>query len=138
MSAVGTHTIFYDGVCGLCNRSNTFVLRRDRHNRFRFAALQSEYARRTLRELGRDPDDMDTMVVLSADGQVYTKAPAWLFIVRELGGIWRAFTLFGILPRALLNWLYDRVARSRYRIFGRYDTCPIPSPQDRAKFMLDA
>jgi predicted DCC family thiol-disulfide oxidoreductase YuxK len=135
---VETHTIFYDGVCGLCNRLNRFVLRRDRHDRFRFAALQSDYAKRTLRNLGRDPDDMNTMVVVSATGQVYTKALAALFVLRQLGGVWRVIALLRILPRAILDWGYDRVAQSRYRLFGRYDACPIPSAHDRAKFLLDA
>src|SRR4051794_37283045 len=83
------HTIFYDGVCGLCNRLNRFVLRRDDRNLFRFAALQSEYARRTLSSHGRNPDDLDTMVVVTASGELFVKALAALFVLREMGRGWR-------------------------------------------------
>ena len=129
------HTIFYDGVCGLCNRLNRFVLKRDRRDIFRFAALQSDYARRTLTEHGRDPDDLDTMIVVSAAGVLFEKARASLFVLRELGGAWKLVALLRYLPRALLDWGYDRIAGSRYRMFGQYDACPIPSAADRAKFL---
>jgi predicted DCC family thiol-disulfide oxidoreductase YuxK len=129
------HTIFYDGVCGLCNRLNRFVLKRDRRDRFRFAALQSDYARKVLAAHGRNPDDLDTMVVISATGPLYVKARAALFVLRELGGGWRIVSWLRWLPRALLDWAYDRIANNRYRFFGRYDACPVPAPQDRVKFI---
>jgi predicted DCC family thiol-disulfide oxidoreductase YuxK len=126
------HTIFYDGVCGLCNRLNRFVLKRDRRDLFRFAALQSAYAKKTLAAHGKDPDDLDTMIVVSAAGELFVKARAALFVLRELGGGWRLLALLRFLPRFLLDWAYDRIARNRYRLFGRYDACPIPSAQERA------
>ena len=130
-----THTLFYDGECGLCNRLNRFVLKRDRRNVFRFAALQSQYARNTLVAHGRNPEDMDTMVVVTASGELLVKARAALFVARELGGVWKILALLRYLPLALLDWGYDRVARNRYRLFGRSDTCPLPLPSERAKFI---
>src|SRR5262249_19445846 len=101
------HTVFYDGVCGLCNRLIQFLLRRDRRDRFRFAALQGGYARKVLAEHGRNADDLDTMVVISAAGELYLKARAVLFVLHELGGGWRVLSWLRWLPQALLDWGYD-------------------------------
>ncbi len=134
------HLILYDGVCGLCNRLNQFVLKRDRRNLFRFAPLQGSLARQLLLREQRDPTDLDTVYLIanheSADPRLYAKAAAILFILGALGGIWSiGAALTRPFPRAFLDWAYDRVARNRYRIFGKYDACPLPSPQTRAKFL---
>jgi predicted DCC family thiol-disulfide oxidoreductase YuxK len=134
--------ILYDGVCGLCNRLVQFLLNRDLHDRFRFASLQSEFAAEILRRHGASPDDLDTMyVVLNYDlpgEQIVSRSDAAVVAFRELGGGWAALgTLLQALPAWLRNWGYSVVARNRYRIFGKYDSCPIPSEKDRRKF-LDA
>jgi predicted DCC family thiol-disulfide oxidoreductase YuxK len=134
--------ILYDGVCGLCNRLVQFLLNRDLHDRFRFASLQSEFAAEILRRHGVSPDDLDTMyVVLNYDlpgEQIVSRSDAAVVAFRELGGGWAALgTLLQALPAWLRNWGYSVVARNRYRIFGKYDSCPIPSEKDRRKF-LDA
>lgn len=134
------HLILYDGVCGLCNRLNQFVLKRDRRNLFQFAPLQGTLARQLLLREQRDPTDLDTVYLFanheSADRMLYAKAAAILFILGALGGLWSiAAALTRPFPRAFLDWAYDRVARNRYRIFGKYDACPLPSPQTRAKFL---
>jgi predicted DCC family thiol-disulfide oxidoreductase YuxK len=134
------HLILYDGVCGLCNRLNRFVLKRDAAGRFRFAALQSPLARRALALHGQSPDDSPTMFVISDYGggseKVLSRADAVLFILKTLGGLWRVVAqAAGIIPRFLLNLGYNAVAKFRYRIFGKFDACPLPSPQDKAKFL---
>jgi predicted DCC family thiol-disulfide oxidoreductase YuxK len=131
------HIIFYDGVCGLCNRLNQFVLRRDKHDKFRFAALQSGFAREELGKRGKDPRDLDTVYVLSDEGKLYDRARAILFMLRELGGGWKLTAVFSILPTVILNLGYRLVARLRYRLFGKYDACTVPTAAQREKF-LDA
>jgi len=130
--------ILYDGVCGLCNRLNRFVLARDPAARFRFAALQSPLAAEILGRHGRDPRDLDTLYLVLASGQpeerLLQKSEAALWILRELGG-WRAAGLLRIVPRRVRDLGYDLVARTRYRLFGRYDTCPLPDPRHRARFL---
>ncbi|MGI8837707.1 MAG: thiol-disulfide oxidoreductase DCC family protein [Pyrinomonadaceae bacterium] len=131
--------IFYDGVCGLCNRLVQFVLKRDKRDYFRFAALQSDLASTTLQRHGRDPHDLDTVYVVVDHAQpaerLLARSDAILFLLRELGGIWKIVAFGRILPLAPRNLAYELVAQNRYRVFGKYDSCMLPEPKDRAKFL---
>jgi len=137
--ASGKHLILYDGVCGLCNRLNAFVLSRDPQGKFHFAPLQSEMSRTILCRYEQDPAELNTFYIVSdyrSDLPVLlSKAQAALFVAKEIGGVWRLATIFGLLPVSLLNVLYDLIARYRYRIFGRYDTCPIPRDEHKSRFV---
>jgi predicted DCC family thiol-disulfide oxidoreductase YuxK len=133
------HLILYDGVCALCNRFNAFVLRRDPVGRFHFAPIQSDVGRRTLQQFRRDPDALDTFYVLadyhSSSPRLWSRARAALFVAREVGGVWRLAAIFGVLPDFPLNTAYDLIARNRYRIFGRYETCLVPRPEYKDRFV---
>lgn len=127
--------LLYDGVCGLCNRLVQFVLRRDRRARFRFASLQSDYAARVLNPHGLDPHDLNTLYVLNGE-RLITRADAVIFILRELGGPWRAAgTALGIFPKPLRDWGYGVVARHRYGVFGKYEACLLPEKQFQNRFL---
>jgi len=132
--------ILYDGVCGLCNRLVQFLLNRDPRDRFRFASLQSEFAADILRRHNASPNDLDTMyVVLNYDlpgERIASRSDAAVVAFRELGGGWAALgAALQALPGWIRNWGYNLVARNRYRIFGKYDSCPIPSDKNRLKFL---
>jgi predicted DCC family thiol-disulfide oxidoreductase YuxK len=137
--------ILYDGVCGLCNRLNHFVLRRDREGIFRFAWLQSPLAARILAHHGANPQDLDTVYVVlnhdltkeaQPDELLLPHSDAVIFVLKRLGGIWKVLGLFvQLLPRRLRDWGYRIVARNRYRVFGRFETCMLPSARDRGKFV---
>ncbi len=139
--------LLYDGVCGLCNRLVRFVLRRDGKGVFRFAALQSGLGERILTRHGADPRDLDTVYVVlnhdpgksdAAGERLLARSDAVIFVLQQLAGIWPgAAMLMRLAPRPLRDWGYGIVARHRYRVFGRYDTCPLPSPETRDRF-LDA
>jgi len=135
----GSHLLLYDGVCGLCNRLVAFVLKRDRKAQFRFASLQSNTGQRLLREFGRNPHDLDTFYAVADYGSetplLLDRARAGLFVLKTLGGAWRGAGIFGVLPDSMLNFAYDCVARSRYRIFGKYDQCKLPSAAHRERFI---
>jgi len=126
--------ILYDGVCGLCNRFNAFLLKRDRKAVFRFAPLQSAFAAAILTRHAKDPTVLDT-VCLVENGALYTRADAALRILQRLGGIWKLAVIFRAVPKFLLNAGYNWVARNRYRIFGKYDTCPVPDPKWKDRFL---
>lgn len=134
-----SHLILYDGVCGLCSRLVQFVLARDARDKFRFAALQSHVAERELSRYGKDPRDLDTMYVLRNYGtdreQLVSRGRAGVFVLRELGGLWRLAAILAVLPTALLNAGYAFVARTRYRWFGKTEQCLLPSAEQRAKFI---
>ncbi|HSS96558.1 MAG TPA: DCC1-like thiol-disulfide oxidoreductase family protein [Terriglobales bacterium] len=132
--------ILYDGVCGLCNRTVQFILRRDRRNLFRFATLQSEFARKILLRHAIRMDKPESVCLVLQLGQlgevVEMRSTAAISIGRELGAFWRVISnLFAIFPESCRDWGYDLVARYRYRVFGKYDTCPLPHPKDRHKFL---
>jgi predicted DCC family thiol-disulfide oxidoreductase YuxK len=138
--STATHpVILYDGVCGLCNRLNQFVLKRDKQGRFRFATLQSDYAREILLRHSADPADLDTLYVVTDLGgpneRARKMARAALFVLWTIGGAWRLFVIFGILPTFLLNLGYRLVAANRYRFFGKSEQCMIPDPKWRDRFI---
>lgn len=141
MDLVGKTIVVYDGVCGLCNRLVQFLLRQDKRDRFRFTPLQSEFASSLLKKHGINASDLDTVSVVADYGlpseKAFTRSDAVLRATWELGSIWRMGEIGRMIPRSLRDWVYDRVARSRYRIFGKYETCPLPKPEHRRKF-LDA
>jgi len=136
--------LLYDGVCGLCNQLVRFVLRRDPAGVFRFAALQSPLAGRILARHGVDALDLDTLYVVvnaeQSDEILLPRSDAVIFILRRFEGAgrgsWRlAGFLLQLVPRAVRDWGYGVVARRRYRIFGRYDACPLPTEETRSRFL---
>lgn len=136
------HILFFDGVCGFCDRMVRFVLCHDRKGRFRFAPLQGEAARRELARFHRDAADSDTMYVLAnahrPEEVLYWRSRAMLFLLGELGWPWRAACALSWLPTVWLDAAYDAFARVRYRAFGRLDRCRVPTPAERARFLPDA
>ena len=131
--------ILYDGVCGLCNRLVQFLLKRDHHDRLRFASLQSEFAAPLLKRHGADPHDLDTVYVVTDCGQpaelLLARSDAILFLLSQLDGIWRLARIGRVLPNALRYAVYNLVARNRYRVFGKHESCMLPEPKHRAKFL---
>jgi predicted DCC family thiol-disulfide oxidoreductase YuxK len=139
-ASISNPVILYDGVCGLCNRLVQFVLNHDSQDRFRFASLQSDFAARVLRRHGTAPEELDTVYVVSDHAlpgeRLASRSDAAVVVLRELGGVWNVLgAALRWLPRWLRNWGYNLVARNRYRIFGKYGSCPIPSEKDRRKFL---
>ena len=136
--AQGKHLVLYDGVCGLCNAATQFILARDRRGVFDFASLQSATGRQWLERFARDPDTLDTFAIVTnyrTTPAIVDKSSAAFLAARELGAPWSWTTVFTVLPRAIRDRVYDIVARNRYRWFGRYDTCLIPTPDQRARFI---
>jgi predicted DCC family thiol-disulfide oxidoreductase YuxK len=132
--------LLYDGVCGLCNRLMQFILRRDPTGVFRFASLQSGFASRILARHGANTADLDTMYVVIHYNEpaefLLTRSEAVLYVLQQLGGIWRVCAFLSrLVPHALREFGYRVVARNRYRTFGRYDTCPLPNDATRARFL---
>ena len=137
------HTlVIYDGICGLCNRLVVFLLRHDHKDCFRFAPLQSGFAKRVLRQHGLNPDDLDTVVVIAGFRQRHeralTRSDAVLWVAVQLGAIWKLLLILKIVPFSVRESIYRSIARRRYRLFGRYVQCPIPSAADRHKFLPEA
>jgi predicted DCC family thiol-disulfide oxidoreductase YuxK len=132
--------LLYDGVCGLCNRLVQFILRHDDHDRFRFAALQSPLASRLLERHGASAANLDTFYIATnfdqAGEELLARSDAAVFVLQELGGGWRILgVIFRVLPRAVRDAVYNLIARNRYKVFGKFDSCPLPDPRHRHKFL---
>jgi predicted DCC family thiol-disulfide oxidoreductase YuxK len=131
--------VLYDGVCGLCNRAVQFLLKRDRHDRLQFASLQSDVAARVLQRHGMDPKSLDTVYAVLNYGEpnetLLAKGDAFLFFTKVIGGIWSVARVGRIIPRRIRNWLYDFIARHRYQVFGKSESCMLPDPKQRHKFL---
>jgi predicted DCC family thiol-disulfide oxidoreductase YuxK len=131
--------LLYDGVCALCNGVVKFLMKRDRGDRFRYAPLQSELGREMLARFGilEFPDGVMLIVnSLTAEERLYQRSDAVAACLRLLDGPWRGVgRALGLIPRWLREWGYGVVARFRYRVFGRYDTCPVPSPEERGRLL---
>jgi predicted DCC family thiol-disulfide oxidoreductase YuxK len=137
--AQGAHLVLYDGVCGLCNQLVQFLLTHDRGDVFMFASLQSATGKALVARWGGNPEDLSSFYVVAdfrtADARVVTKSDAALFLAQELGWPWTLARVARVLPRAIRDRLYDVIARSRYRVFGRYEQCQIPSEESRNRFV---
>ena len=132
--------ILYDGVCGLCNRLVKFLLNHDKDGRLRFASLQSEFAEKVLRRHGFDAKDLDTVHVVENYDQpgehVLQRSDAILRAGRELGGFWgMSSSVAKAVPRPIRDLVYRFVATNRYSVFGKYDSCMLPDPNQRSRFL---
>lgn len=132
--------LLYDGVCGVCNRAVRTMLRLDPTGPLRFAALESVFAKAIVE---RHPEigDVDSMVFVDDPGRpserVAVRSGAALRVVDYLGGPWKVLKVARLVPTPLRDWLYDWFAAIRYRVFGKYDSCPLPAPEVRARFVAD-
>ena len=126
--------VLFDGVCNFCNSAVNFIIDRDTAGYFRFAALQSEPARRILADCRLPPGFLDN-IVLVEDGTCHARSTAALRILRHLQGPWALLYVLVLIPRPIRDTAYDWLARHRYRWFGKRSECSIPSPGIRARFL---
>ncbi len=126
--------ILFDGVCPLCSRFVRFVLKRDRDAVFHFVAMQSDLGQAILGRFELPAADWDSYVLV-VDGIPSFKSAAFFGIVAHLPAPWSWWRFGRVLPARPLDWLYDRIARNRYALFGKYDACMVPSPDVAARFL---
>ena len=131
--------IVFDGVCVLCNGWVRFLLRHDRRERYRFAAMQGDSGRALLIANGLDPDDPVSFLLVEYDlgtsPRISTDTDAMRRVLMGLGGVWRVAGLSALLPRGVRDPLYRLIARNRYRWFGRHEACPVPDPAQAHRFL---
>lgn len=125
--------IFFDGYCGLCNGFIDFMMKVDTEAHFKFSPLQSDFAKAHLEP--EDISDLKSLVVLT-NGKATRKAHGVIIALSELGGLWKLISIFRILPASFLNLGYDFIARNRYKFFGKRDTCRLPTPEEKARFLF--
>lgn len=124
--------LFFDGVCGLCNRVVDFLIGVSAGHALKFAPLQGSTAKNVLPNTFTE--NLDTLVYFQ-DGKLWTKAEAVARILEDIGGVWSLAKVLRVVPLFLSNFGYDLVATNRYKLFGRKDSCRMPSPEERSRFL---
>ncbi|QJP35532.1 DUF393 domain-containing protein [Nonlabens sp. Ci31] len=126
--------VLFDGVCNLCNAAILFIIKRDKNDRFRFAPLESEVGKKLLAKYQIDPSKIDSIVLVSGDS-AFAKAGAALRISKHLTGLWPLLYSLIIIPSLISDTVYDFIARNRYKWFGKKESCMIPTPELKSKFL---
>jgi predicted DCC family thiol-disulfide oxidoreductase YuxK len=126
--------IFFDGVCNLCNSSVNFIIDRDPRAIFRFASLQSVAARELLKDSDFNPEELDS-ILLFKEGRVYSKSDAALEISSDLPFPWSLLRFFKILPKIIRDSIYTWIANNRYNWFGKSESCRLPTPELKDRFL---
>ena len=126
--------ILFDGVCNFCNYRVNFIIDHDKQNIFKFAALQSEKGRELLDKFNLPKEDFDSFILISGD-KTFIKSSAAFEIAKHLTGWPNFFSHFKFLPCSLTDFLYNLVAKNRYKFFGKKNVCRMPTPEEKSKFL---
>jgi predicted DCC family thiol-disulfide oxidoreductase YuxK len=135
MKKDGCDIVLFDGICNLCNRSVQFIIKHDKERKFRFASLQSEFGKLKIIENQIDAHKFDSIIYFH-NHKYYSKSTAVLKIAKHLDGLWPIFFGFIIIPPFIRDWIYDFLSKRRYAWFGKNDTCMVPSPDNKWRFLI--
>ena len=127
--------VLFDGVCNLCNASVKYIIKHDKKDVFRFTALQSEVGQKIVKEFNIDTIKTDSIILYSEKKEIYYKSTAALKIASHLGFPLNLLIVFFIVPPCIRNWVYNYIAKNRYVWYGKRETCMIPTPELRKKFI---
>ncbi|MCX8677921.1 MULTISPECIES: thiol-disulfide oxidoreductase DCC family protein [unclassified Apibacter] len=130
-----TYIVLFDGVCNLCNSTVQFIIKRDKHNQFKFSSLQSEYGQNFLKERNLDSSDFKSIILYEPEVAYYTKSTAALKIAQNLGFPYNLLSVFLLIPSFIRDWIYSLVSKYRYHLFGKKDSCMVPTPENKRKFI---
>lgn len=126
--------ILFDGVCNLCSVSVQFIIERDHDNIFKFASLQSNYGQEVLKKHQLPSEDFDSFILLE-NNQIYQRSTAALKVAKQLSWPLKAMYVFIIIPPFIRNFVYNFIAKNRYKWFGKKNECWLPTPDLKAKFL---
>jgi len=127
--------ILFDGVCNLCNSTVQYVIKHDKKDVFRFAALQSDIGKKIINEYKIDTGKTDSILLYSKNKGLKSKSTAALHIAIHLGFPNNIMGVFIIIPAFIRNWVYNYIAKNRYKWYGKKESCMIPSPELKSKFL---
>ncbi|WP_370479661.1 thiol-disulfide oxidoreductase DCC family protein [Tamlana flava] len=127
--------ILFDGVCNLCNSSVQYIIKHDKKNQFMFTALQSETGKGIIDKFNIDTSKIDSILLYNPQKGIDYKSTAALKIGSKLGFPRNLIGVFFIVPTFIRNWVYDFIAKNRYKWYGKKDACMIPTPELKSKFL---
>ncbi|MRJ10088.1 DUF393 domain-containing protein [Ornithobacterium rhinotracheale] len=126
--------IFFDGVCNLCDGLVQFILKRDKNKIFKFSSLQSNFAQKKIAEFGENAQNLNAIFYLK-DEKLFSQSQAVLEIAKDLGFPYRIISVFQVFPHSFRDFLYQRVAKNRYKLFGQKNECMLPTPELKNRFL---
>jgi len=129
------HIVFFDGVCNLCNNTVDFLMHHNKDGNLKFSSLQSEFANRFLSQHSIDLNELST-IYFYTNGQLHHKSKAAFNIAQHLNVPYRYLNFFSFLPEGFSNIFYDLIAKNRYRLFGKKETCRIPTQAELSRFLV--
>lgn len=129
-----THIILFDGMCNLCNGFVQFLIKRDKKVKFKFASLQSVSGQSLLLKFGLPTDDFNSFVYIKGN-HYFAKSAAGLNVLKDLGGLWQFFYAFIVIPGFIRDFIYGFIAKKRYKLFGKRDSCMIPTQEIKQRFL---
>ncbi|MEH6443816.1 MAG: DCC1-like thiol-disulfide oxidoreductase family protein [Oceanospirillaceae bacterium] len=132
--AANEKVILFDGVCKLCNAWSNFIIRHDKNHKFKLASVQSQEGIDILQHFNYPADAYETMLVVKG-GECLEKSDAFFYVMTTLGLPWALITMFKIIPKVIRNWLYDRIALNRYKLFGKYNYCSLPTADHEHRYL---
>jgi len=131
----GKKIILFDGVCNLCDTSIQYVIKKDKKDTFRFVAIQSDLGQRIIKHIGINSLHIDSVILYEPGIAYYYKSSALIEITKELSGFFSWASVFRILPITIRDYIYDYVAKNRYKWYGKKDSCLMPSAELQDKFL---
>ncbi|MFT5208901.1 MAG: putative DCC family thiol-disulfide oxidoreductase YuxK [Flavobacterium sp.] len=131
---VSDRIILFDGVCKLCNAWSNFIIKHDRQHLFTLCSVQSEEGKEILLHFGFPSEFYETMLYVEG-AQCSLQSDAFFQVIAKLGYPWKVVCIFCLIPTRIRNWMYDRIALNRYRLFGRYDYCTLPSADHETRYL---
>lgn len=126
--------LLFDGVCNLCNSSVNFIIKHDSRQQFKFASLQSDAANQILLQFGKNNSELNSIILIQ-NNKIYSKSSAILRVVKNLGGITSLTFIFWIIPKPIRDFVYDFIAKNRYKWFGERESCMIPTDDLKNRFV---
>jgi len=127
--------ILFDGVCNLCSASVLYVIKRDKKNVFMFAPLQSNVGKQIIQQYNLDPSKTDSILLYEHEKGISYRSTAAIKIASKLGFPTNILVIFFIIPTFMRNWIYDYIAKNRYKWYGKKEECMVPTPELKAKFL---
>jgi predicted DCC family thiol-disulfide oxidoreductase YuxK len=128
------HIVIFDGVCNFCNRAVNFIIKRDPSGRFAFTPMQSPIGQELIEKYGAAMEGIDTFVLVK-DGRYFDRSDAAFEITKDLTGFWYWVRVLKVLPKPFRDYCYRLFAKNRYKLFGRRDTCMVPTATVRGRFL---
>jgi len=126
--------ILFDGVCNLCNASIDFFMRVDKKQELYFSSLQSDFGQKILKKNNFSTNEFDSFLLLEND-KLYQKSTAALKTLSSLTGIWKLTKVFFLIPKPIRDFIYSLIANNRYRLFGKKDSCRLPTAEEKRRFI---